>query len=71
MEIGFIDHLQVVTKSGYNIIAKFTLYKSLQHPLIIFNFAVFTSRILVTASNSGDSQLNRLSVLSTDSLTND
>jgi hypothetical protein len=41
-----------------------TLYKSLQHPLSLSICCVFTSRSLVTASNSGDSSASALNSLS-------
>jgi hypothetical protein len=46
LDIGFIDHLQVVTTNNYNTIAIFTVYK------ITLSFParnIFTSSCLVTA----------------------
>jgi hypothetical protein len=41
-----------------------TIHKSPQHPLSLFKPAVFTSRSLVTASNSGDFSGSRAKILS-------
>jgi hypothetical protein len=37
LEIGFIDHLQVVTASNYNTILNFNTLKSLQHTVSLFS----------------------------------
>jgi hypothetical protein len=39
-DIGFTDHLQVVTTTNYNTVAISTLYSSLEHTLSIFHPAV-------------------------------
>jgi hypothetical protein len=56
LEIGFINHLQVVNTSNYNIIANshnFTNHYCIRE--IFYGCCDFTSHFLVTASNSGDS----------------
>jgi hypothetical protein len=45
-----------------------TIHKSPQHPLSLFQPAVFTSRSLVTASNSGDFSASSAQVLSSQPL---
>jgi hypothetical protein len=54
------SELQVIT--ALSVIS--TLYKLLQHPLSLFQPAVFISRSLAKASNSGDSSASRAQVLS-------
>jgi hypothetical protein len=57
LDIGFTDHLQVVTTNNYNTIAISTLYKiTLSFPAR----SVFTRRFLIMASNSGDSSASAL-----------
>jgi hypothetical protein len=51
---------QLRTTSNYSTTTNLTLYKSPQHMLSIFQPAGFTSRFLVTASNSGDSSASAL-----------
>jgi hypothetical protein len=77
---GFTDNLQIVTTCNYNTI---TIFRNLQISTThvkSFQSAVFTNRLLVTASNCGDSStaptkssLHRLPYksLSTDSVTFD
>jgi hypothetical protein len=53
LEIGFIDHLQVVTASKYNIIANLHILQiTTAHAFLVC--CVFTSRSLVTVSNGRD-----------------
>jgi hypothetical protein len=54
---GFIDHLctPLGITSNYKLLLISALYKSQQLLLSLFQSAVFTSRSLETASNSGDS----------------
>jgi hypothetical protein len=54
LEIGFIDHLQIITTSNYNTIANFhTLQFTAAHAKF-FQSAV-NSRFLVTDLNKGES----------------
>jgi hypothetical protein len=46
-----------------------TLHKSLQHTLSLFSLLIFTSRSLVTASNSGDSSTSAITLLLSDKYT--
>jgi hypothetical protein len=56
LEIGFIDHLQVVTTNYCNTIANFhTLKITTAHAKSFQPAAVSSSRSRVTASKSGDS----------------
>jgi hypothetical protein len=69
-QIGFIDHLQIVTTSNYNTIAdSLTLQITTTHAKS--SQSAFISRFLVTYLNSGDSSasVHRLSFLFTDSFT--
>jgi hypothetical protein len=72
-EIEFIDHLQAITTITITLSLISTLYKSLQHTLSFPVCCVFTSRSLITASNSGDSSASALtsflSLLFTDFVT--
>jgi hypothetical protein len=54
LEMGFIDHIQVVTTSNHNTIAFFNILEITTAHANSFQSAVFTSRSLVTDSNSGD-----------------
>jgi hypothetical protein len=86
LEIGFIDHFttRLVTTSNYSSSADLhTLQITIAYAKSFPACCVFTSRSLVTASNSGDSsafaftsliagsELQSLSLLFTDSLTTD
>jgi hypothetical protein len=55
--------LQAITATAIS-----TIPKSPQHPLSLFQPAVFTSRSLATASNSGDSSASRAQVISSQPL---
>jgi hypothetical protein len=70
LEIGFIDYLQVVPTSNYNAIANCHASQiTTAHAKFFSVCCVFTSRFLVTASNSGDFfQLHRPNLFFLDSL---
>jgi hypothetical protein len=57
LDIGFINHLQVVTTNNYNTIADFPT-------LQITTFEIFSIHSLVTASTGGDSSVSHTQVLS-------
>jgi hypothetical protein len=54
LDIGFIDHLQIVNTSNYNTITNFhTLQITTAHAVFSVCY-VFTGRSLIMPSNSGD-----------------
>jgi hypothetical protein len=55
LDIGFVDHLQVVITNNYNTIAISTLYDSLELTLSLLYPSIlqfFTRRFLITVSNN-------------------
>jgi hypothetical protein len=60
LEIRFIDGLQVVTTSNYNVIANFHTSQITTAYAVFYVCCVYTSRSLVMASNSGDPSASEL-----------
>jgi hypothetical protein len=61
---GFIDHHDSELQAMTALPLLYKLYKSLEHKLSLFICYVFTSRSLVTSSNTGDSSVFAITPLS-------